>query len=70
MGEGLSGRGGDSCNMGIRTDQTEKEKPCATYSGKLDCDVEGPFQGHALSDPSLAGPEIRQNSINFTTERF
>lgn len=25
----------------------------------LDCDVEGPFQGHALSDPSLAGLEIR-----------
>lgn len=36
----------------------------------LDCDVEDPFQGHALSDPSLAGPEIRQYSINFTTECF
>lgn len=70
MGEGLSGRGGDSCNMGIRTAQTDKEKSCASYSGRLDCDVEGPFQGHALSDPSLAGLEIRQYSINFTTEHF
>lgn len=54
-------------NTGIGTDQTGKEK---CYSGRLDCDIEGSFQGHALSDPSLAGLEIRQYSINFTTERF
>lgn len=40
MGEGLSGSGDESYNMGIRTDH---EKSCASNSSRLDSDAEGPF---------------------------
>lgn len=40
MGEGLSGSGDESYNMGITTDH---EKSCASNSSRLDSDAEGPF---------------------------